>query len=298
MKYFNKFIFICFFYVTYSVAQNDTTFYKSLILKHNAFSKYSRHDSDLKITYINHINDTVYLKLLINTISSEEPIEIETDVIIVKDTCFIFGNWIVRNKKRREIIDTQKILKDKETGVSFFYKYFFDKKYMNYSYSTYNDKKNGIDIAFNGKYVSNIYYYKNGKFDGNYSWFYDENKIKEIGKYENGIRTGLYMEFYKDGGIKCIGNYSGNYILLQLDSLTKKIQFSYNGKTKIDFNKKYIMPLKEELGETMRKSSSSFPYKFELKEGSWIYYNSIGQIIKTVLYDKNGDIIPNDKIKH
>ncbi len=266
-----------------------------MILNHKSFSEYTRHDSDLRITNINHTNDTVYLKLLISTIFSEEPIEIETNVIIVKDTCSIFGNWTVRNKKRKEITFTQKLINDKETGVSSFYKYFLDKKYLNYSYSSYNNKRNGIDIAFNGKYISNISYYKNGHLDGNYSWFYDENKIKEIGKYENGIRTGLYMEFYKDGGIKCVGNYSGNYILLELDSITKKIRFSFNGKTKINFNKKYSMPLKKELGETMKITSSTFPYKFPLKEGAWIYYNSIGQAIKTINYNKNGDIIPNVK---
>ena len=52
--------------------------------------------------------------------------------------------------------------------------------------------------------------YKNGKRDGDWSYFYENGKLWSMGEYTEGIRNGLSNVYYETGVLRMEGNYRNN----------------------------------------------------------------------------------------
>lgn len=95
----------------------------------------------------------------------------------------------------------------------------------------------------------------NGLMQGSWKYYDDSlGYLKKVINYKNNMYHGIYEEFYQDGKTKKIGYYDRNFV-------------------------------KEEIidgGYTTTRA---------LRIGTWDYYDNKGGIIKTDIYDCNGNVI-------
>ncbi len=147
-----------------------------------------------------------------------------------------------------------------------------------------NGLKQGIWVKKITANIIDTMNYVDDKLHGHYrSYWQKSNELRHAGEYKNGTIVGIWT-YYNNGKIVSEEIERGT----NLDSLTNEQgqrilpPYSY-----VKFYDKDLYFLKSE-GKILYFDSWEMDNSIE--QGKWIYYNSIGVIIKTRLY-KNGKII-------
>lgn len=196
--------------------------------------------------------------------------------------------------------------------------------YWLYFWSNGNIKKSG-NYVLNEKNKEWKYFYENGsiqqkgnyvknKPNGTWEWWYRSGQKRRVEDYENGKEKGFVFEYDTTGKVIVKGEFfygvregiwkyelndykeKGSYIGGMKTGKWRKIYISTN---KDKFKGEYIndIPIGKHIyyysnGQIQKEGK----YKDGEKEGDWVYYNKLGDIVITYLY-KNGREYKRDGIK-
>ena len=154
-------------------------------------------------------------------------------------------------------------------------------------FSPHNDTinyKTFVNNRVNGLYKE--FYYVNSKLpiEGEKNEF--DNNIKIIGQFDDLDKVGIWTEFYYNGIIKSKGEYLKNALEIEIQKDdTIKIFTVKDAKGKIIPPKKYKTQIKETIADLINQDYySSFPFRMNLKNGIWKYWDENGKLIKKKKY--------------
>lgn len=139
--------------------------------------------------------------------------------------------------------------------------------------------------------------YKDGLLNGKYIKYYPDQIIEEEGYYLNGNKIGKWIYYHPNGKIKQEGEYSSDYLFIKFENFEdfKLIVLSENMRDTIPEDK-YTSQIKKTL-EYLKNNNETYPYKMYIKKGTWVYKDTDGNIERTEVYDKRGNLVKKEKNK-